>query len=207
MSKNNDRELGHGAEADGIEEYDNPLPDWYIGLFIVTIVWAVVYTVQWHVLDSKSQAAMYQQELADARAQWPDLEKKVNQDMSAETLALGAETFASTCVACHGAELQGGIGANLVDTTWIHGGNYEDIVKTITEGVGPKGMPQWGPILGPKKIAALASFILSKNTGQPGPDAATPPPEAPPAAPTDAPAPAPADGAAPAPAEAPAPTP
>ena len=84
MSTSNDAALNAAADSamtghvyDGIQEYDNPLPDWYIGLFIVTIVWAVIYTVQWHVLDSKSQAAMYQQELADARVQWPDLDKKV----------------------------------------------------------------------------------------------------------------------------------
>lgn len=166
MSKNTDRELGHGAEADGIEEYDNPLPDWWVGLFFVTILWGVIYGINWHFVAQTSQAKLYEQELADAKVQWPDLERKAAFDDAPETLALGAETFTSTCVACHGADMRGGIGPNLVDSEWIHGGSFEAISTTITEGVAAKGMPTWGPILGPKKVAALASYILSKNTGE-----------------------------------------
>lgn len=199
MSKNDDRVLGHADESDGIEEYDNPMPDWWVGLFFVTIVWGVAYLVHWHFIAQTSQAQLYAEEVAAAKLQWPDLGKAAAVDNSPETLALGAETYASTCSSCHGGELLGGIGPNLTDATWIHGGDVEAIVKTITEGVGAKGMPAWGPILGPKKIAALASFILSKQTGVPAPDA-PPAGEAPAgdAAPTEAVADAggPVDGAA-----------
>jgi cytochrome c oxidase cbb3-type subunit 3 len=181
VSKNDDQVLGHGNEADGIEEYDNPLPDWWIGLFFACIAWGVAYGVEWHFISHKSQAALYDQEVAAAKAQWPDLDKPAGMDSSPATLALGGETFTANCVACHGADLHGGIGPNLTDGTWIHGGTYEEVVKTITDGVSAKGMPTWGPLLGPKKISAVASFVLSKNEGG-GATGAAPSPEG--AAPT-----------------------
>ena len=207
MSKNTDKPMGHGAEADGIEEYDNPLPDWYIGLFFITIAWGVIYMVNWHVIDHKSAAGLYAQEMAAAKLQYPDLDKKVVQDTSAETLALGQEVFTTTCAACHNVDMTGKIGPNLIDNKWIHGGEFETVVNTITNGVPAKGMPTWGPILGPKKVAAVASFVLSKNTGLPSEDpyggapAAAPADGSAPAVPVDPAAPAaPADPAAPAPA-------
>ncbi|HMV67542.1 MAG TPA: cbb3-type cytochrome c oxidase N-terminal domain-containing protein, partial [Myxococcota bacterium] len=168
MSRNTDIERGHRSEFDGIEEYDNPLPDWWVGLFLVTVIWGVGYAVKFHFISHDSQAGWYQQELADAKARWPDLDKPAGLDESPETLALGKETFDSTCASCHNNALTGGIGPNLIDDRWIHGGKFEDLTKTITDGVAAKGMPTWGPILGPKKVAAVASFILSKNEGEAG---------------------------------------
>lgn len=166
MSKLNDEILGHGDESDGIEEYDNPLPDWWVGLFLITILWGGWYLLDWHVLSPKSQESLYLAEMEEARTQWPDLDKGAAFDDSPAVLAQGGELFAANCASCHGVDLRGGIGANLVDTEWIHGGTFDDVVATITAGVAAKGMPGWGPILGPKKIAATASFILSKQTGE-----------------------------------------
>ncbi|MCB9664203.1 MAG: c-type cytochrome [Alphaproteobacteria bacterium] len=168
MSRITDKELGHAEEADGIEEYDNPMPDWWLGLFFVTVVWAGWYVLDWHVLHDKTQAALYQEELAEARLKWPEPEAQVAAATDAETLEEGAEIFASTCASCHNVDLTGGIGPNLVDAEWIHGGSFAEISTTITEGVGAKGMPAWGPILGARKIAAVASFILSRG-GQEAP--------------------------------------
>ena len=75
----------------------------------------------------------------------------------------GEDVYKANCVACHGAELQGGIGPNLVDSTWIHGGKPDEIVATITNGVAAKGMPTWGPILGNEKIGEVAAYIISKQ--------------------------------------------
>lgn len=172
MSKITDEVLGHADESDGIEEYDNPLPDWWVGLFILTILWAGYYFTDWHVLTPKSQAGLYAAEVEEAKAQWPELDKGAAFDDSPEALAQGGELFAANCASCHGTNLEGGIGPNLIDTEWIHGGQFDQIVHTIDAGVAAKGMPTWGPILGPKKIAAVASFILSKNTGE-APAAAT----------------------------------
>ena len=166
MSAYNDRELGHAPESDGIEEFDNPLPDWWLGMFFVTIIWAAGYAAWYHVWEQTSQAQLYEEELAWAKERWPDLDKEVGMDTSEATLAEGREIYQANCLSCHGPDLRGGIGVNLVDTEWIHGGEFEDVRGTITEGVAAKGMPAWGPVLGPKKVAAVASFVLSENTGE-----------------------------------------
>ncbi len=166
MSKDTNEILGHAAESDGIEEYDNPLPDWWLGLFFLTAVYGVGYGIHFHFIAGHSQASLYDSEVAAAKLQWPELTAKAVADASPESLKLGEEMFTANCVSCHKADLSGGIGPNLKDTEWLHGGEFDDIVNTISDGVLAKGMPQWGPILGPKKVAALSSYILSKNTGE-----------------------------------------
>ncbi|MEK6255374.1 MAG: hypothetical protein N2B05_11820, partial [Gemmatimonadales bacterium] len=54
MSKETNRVLGHADESDGIEEYDNPLPDWWFGLLCFTVIWAVAYTVHYHFNGNRS---------------------------------------------------------------------------------------------------------------------------------------------------------
>ncbi len=65
------------------------------------------------------------------------------------------------CSACHGAEGAGLVGPNLTDTVFLHGGTKPDIVKTLTNGVGDKGMPAWGAILPPADLDAVADFAVS----------------------------------------------
>ena len=55
MSKETNRVLGHADESDGIEEYDNPLPDWWLGLLWFTVIWAVAYGVHYHFIGNRSQ--------------------------------------------------------------------------------------------------------------------------------------------------------
>jgi cytochrome c oxidase cbb3-type subunit 3 len=82
--------------------------------------------------------------------------------------------------------MKGGIGPNLLDTIWIHGGKPEEIVHTITVGVPDKGMLTWGPILGSAKVAQVAAYVVSKNreaTGENGEDKKESKPESAPAVP------------------------
>lgn len=167
MSKREmDKVLGHAAEADGIEEYDNPLPTWWIGLFVVTVIFGVVYAVDYHFLSGRSEAKEYDAEVAAAREKWPDAGKAMTVEATPAVIAEGKEIFAANCVACHGPDLHGGVGPDLTDATWIHGGTLADINKTITEGVPDKGMLTWGPILGPEKIAKVAAYVHSAGGGQ-----------------------------------------
>ncbi len=163
--KERDQLLGHADEADGIEEYDNPLPAWWLGLFYFTLAWGVIYAVHYHFIAHRSQAKAYEAEVAAALQRWPQPEKvevaEVANDASA--IAEGEKVFQSTCAPCHGADLTGGIGPNLVDSEWIHGGSLEEVVQTITNGVPEKGMPAWGPVLGPEKVAQVAAYIKSKG--------------------------------------------
>lgn len=166
MSKaEKDRLLGHAEENDGIEEYDNPLPDWWVGLFWLTVVWAIGYTVHYHFIAERSQPAALAAEIAEAQVKWPQGAPKALV-MSDDAVERGRAVYAQNCTGCHGKNLEGGIGPNLKDETWIHGGTPEAVVKTITEGVPAKGMLTWGPILGPDKINDVTAFILKQAGGK-----------------------------------------
>ena len=163
MSTPRNQVLGHADEADGIEEYDNPLPDWWVGLFWLTIVWAVAYGVHYHFIAHRSPQQALAAEMADARQRWPDAGKAATVALDHESIEEGEKIYQANCAACHGPALGGGIGPSLLDSTWIHGGTPEAIVRTITEGVPAKGMLTWGPILGPQKIGRVAAYVISRN--------------------------------------------
>lgn len=168
MTKRDERDqiLGHEDEADGIQEYDNPMPDWWIGLFWATILFAVGYTVHYHFIAHRSPQRALAQELAAADARFAPPEGGT----ASEGLALtehaaeeGAEVFRANCVSCHGAQLEGGIGPSLVDDEWIHGGSPEEIRHTVMNGVVEKGMLAWGPILGSERVAHVTAYVVQQN--------------------------------------------
>lgn len=164
--KDTNRVLGHADEADGIEEYDNPLPDWWLGLFYLTIVWALLYGVHYHFVAHRSQVKTLAAEFAEADARWPrqaEAAQATTVALTAQAIEAGETIFKANCVSCHGADLKGGIGPNLLDTTWIHGGAPENILTVITKGVPEKGMLTWGPILGPEKVAEVTAYVVAKN--------------------------------------------
>jgi cytochrome c oxidase cbb3-type subunit 3 len=155
--------LGHADEADGIEEYDNPLPDWWLGLFVGTVIWAGIYTVHYHLIAHRSQVKALAAEMADAHKRWPETAATSHLVLTRKAIDAGEAIFKANCAGCHGDDLRGKIGPNLLDTTWIHGGKPEEIVHTITAGVPEKGMLTWGPILGGEKINEVAAYVISRN--------------------------------------------
>lgn len=163
MANYTDEKMGHSSDNDGIEEYDNPLPDWWVGLFIITVIWAVGYWVDISFIRPESQTDWYEAELAAANIQWPMSEQVSSVSMTPEAIAAGEAIYNANCVACHKPDLTGQIGPNLIDDEWIHGGEPEQVMKTITEGVPDKGMITWGPILGPERIAQVTAYVLSKG--------------------------------------------
>lgn len=164
MSKDTNEILGHADEADGIEEYDNPLPDWWLGMFWLSILWAFAYGIHYHFIAHRSQPAALAAEMAAADARWPAQTAATAEFvMSDEAVAAGETIFAQNCAVCHGANLEGGIGPTFLDDEWLHGGDPQSVVHTITAGVPDKGMLSWGPILGPEKINQVAAYVLSKN--------------------------------------------
>ncbi len=157
--------LGHSDEADGIEEYDNPLPDWWVGLFWLTIIWAIGYTVHYHFIADRSQVSDLAAEMAAADARWPEQAQATIQfAMSDQAVTAGEAVYANTCFPCHGLNLEGGIGPSFIDAEWIHGGQAEDIVRTIREGVPTAGMVAWGGILTPEQINDVAAYVISKHS-------------------------------------------
>ncbi len=167
MAAEQDQVLGHADEADGIEEYDNKLPTWWLGIFYFSIFFAIAYSIHYHLIAKRSQAGAYAAEIAAAEERWPapEADELAASAMSPESLAAGEEIFKANCVACHGSDMKGGIGPDLTDAEWIHGGELEDITRTVTEGVPEKGMLTWGPILGPEKVSQVAAFVYSKSHG------------------------------------------
>ncbi|MBC7545133.1 MAG: c-type cytochrome [Candidatus Sericytochromatia bacterium] len=154
--------------VDGIEEYDTPVPRWWLYLFYGTIVWAIGYMIAYPSWFGPGQSGWHQNGAWVAEV---DAHDKAHPKPGGDTLmahvigdataiAAGKQVFAQNCAACHGPEGKGLIGPNLTDETWLYGGKPEQIAKTITEGA-PKGMPAWGPILGPTKIPQAAAFVYS----------------------------------------------
>ncbi|MEQ9398897.1 MAG: cbb3-type cytochrome c oxidase N-terminal domain-containing protein [Longimicrobiales bacterium] len=169
MSKDTDRLLGHADEADGIEEYDNPLPDWWVGLFWLTIVWAVGYTIHYHVIADRSQEGALAAEMAAAEARWPAQAAATRMaqadfEVTDAAVAAGEGLYQQYCVACHGVNLEGGIGPSFVDDEWIHGGQARDILRIIAEGVPAKGMVPWQGILSPEQMNQVAAYVIAEHS-------------------------------------------
>jgi cytochrome c oxidase cbb3-type subunit III len=159
---------------DGIAELDNPTPPWFMYLFYSTIAIAVVYLFAFHVVgDGKTMTTEYAEEIALAEKANELYMKKfansVNENnvtvlTDAKSMEDGSKIYAKNCVACHGDQGQGGVGPNLTDEYWIHGGSMKSIFHTITEGVPEKGMISWKKSLNPIQVQHLVSF-LSKFQG------------------------------------------
>lgn len=156
---------------DGIRELDNHLPPWWKYMFYLTIVFAVVYMLAYHVFDTLPlQEQEYQSELAFAKDQ-ADARKLVSADAIDETnvaataneqeLANGKVIYDRSCAVCHANDGGGGVGPNLTDAYWIHGGSVNDLFKTIKYGVPQKGMIAWQATLKPADIRDVSSYILT----------------------------------------------
>jgi cytochrome c oxidase cbb3-type subunit 3 len=176
VSKETNRIMGHSDESDGIEEYDNPLPDWWVGLFWFTIVWAIGYGLWYHAIADRSQVKQLAAEMAAAEAALPAQAASSGGaaaaalEVTPDAVSAGTTIYAQNCVACHGANLEGGIGPNLIDDEWVHGGQAEDIVYVITNGVLDKGMVRWQGILSPEQINQVSAYVISRHseaTGRP----------------------------------------
>ena len=164
MSKETNQVMGHADEADGIEEYDNPLPDWWLGLFWICILWAVGYAVHYHFIGDRSQEGEFQAEMAAAAVRWPVQDAAdVAFAMTPEAIAGGETVYTTYCFVCHGNNLEGGIGQSFLDDVWIHGSSPDEVIHTITDGVPEKGMAPWGAILSAEQINHAAAYVLAKN--------------------------------------------
>ncbi len=157
-------------DYDGIKELDNRIPPWFNYLFYGSILFGVIYMLDYHVLDTgKLPAQEYREEMQEAAVQRAELirvgalvnENNVTELTDAPALRDGKDIFKANCVPCHGDNAQGIIGPNLTDQYWIHGGGMKDIFKTIKYGVPAKGMLTWEGKLNPREMQEVASYVLS----------------------------------------------
>lgn len=175
VSQERDIELDHNY--DGIKELDNKLPPWWLYSFYASIVFAAGYLFYYHILGGDGQVQEYEKEVASAKIAIEQYRKNAPDLVDAETVTVltevvdleaGAKLYQTNCLACHGADLGGGIGPNLVDDHWILGGGVKNIFSTISEGGrAGKGMIAWKSILKPMEIQQLSSYIVSLEGTQP----------------------------------------
>jgi cytochrome c oxidase cbb3-type subunit 3 len=177
---------GHGTddllldhEYDGIKEYDNPMPKWWLYLFYVSIAYGVLYFIKTpgtggdesvlaeYRADSTAAAAMFAKAEA-ARPKMGDAELVAMVNDKA-AVAAGQATFTKMCASCHRADGGGMIGPNLADSTWLHVSTAHDIVRLVAEGVPAKGMPAWQSVLKPQQVNEVSAYVLSlQGTGPTG---------------------------------------
>jgi cytochrome c oxidase cbb3-type subunit III len=156
-------------EYDGIREYDNPLPRWWVWIFAGSFWFSIAYFFHYHVsLNGQSVAASYDADVAEARENQakasltePVSEESLGKLMADPALMNDAKgLFGLRCTPCHGDKAQGTIGPNLTDSAWIHGsGRLTDIFGVIDQGVLAKGMPAWSKQLSPIEVRKLAAFV------------------------------------------------
>ena len=166
-------------EVDGIEEYDNALPRWWLGTLYASMVFAAGYWFAYHSgAFANLPRAAYEAEV-DARAKAEAAKVKSMGAVTPEALSAlsrdkgtvdqGKQVFTQTCIACHRSDGGGTVGPNLTDEFWLHGGAPDRIFKTVAEGVPEKGMPAWKPQLGIERVQAVTAYVLTlRNTNVPG---------------------------------------
>jgi cytochrome c oxidase cbb3-type subunit 3 len=179
-----DEVLDH--EADGIREFDNELPRWWLYGFYFTIVFASVYMVNYHVLPTplfgkKGMVAEYEAEMQAAgreAAAHPVTALAVTAALTdTADLDAGRKIFEGTrnlCFSCHRADLGGMIGPNLTDDYWLHGCSAGELVANVKSGFPAKGMLPFGSgaKLSDQQTLQVVSYVLSKRgTNPPNPKA------------------------------------
>ena len=165
---------------DGIQEYDQRLPNWWLyTLYGAIVFWVVYWFVHMIAGLVPTDGARVDAEMAKIAALKMASSIDVSNDakfweMSRNGVFVdaGKQTFNSLCVACHLSSLRGksenpaAVGPDLTDTAWIHGGTPKEMFLTVSKGVLAKGMPAWEPVLGQKKTAEVVAYVLSHH--QPG---------------------------------------
>ena len=164
-------------DYDGIKELDNVLPPWWVNLFYVCIIFAIIYLVRFHILDGKDQKAEFETEMAEAKLSVEEYKKTAKDLIDANTvtqltdpaeLAKGHDIFQANCIPCHRPDAGGAIGPNLTDDYWLLGGGIKNVFHTITEGGRDgKGMVSWKGTLKPSEIQLVASYVLSLKGSDP----------------------------------------
>ena len=163
---------------DGIQELDNALPPWWKYGFIITIGFAFVYLLNFHVLgNGKNPTEEYAVEMENAKiakeAYEANNKDKIDETMvpmaDAAGMKIGKDDYIANCIACHGSKGEGGAGPNLTDDYWIHKGSLNDIYHTLKVGYADKGMQSWAIKFSPKEMSEIASYVkMLKGTNPPG---------------------------------------
>jgi cytochrome c oxidase cbb3-type subunit 3 len=169
----NDNTTGHVWDED-LRELNNPLPRWWMWLFIITVVFSVGYVVFYPGLGSApgtlgwSSVAQHSEEQKKALAATAPLFASFAATpaealaRNPQAMAIGERLFANNCAACHGADARGSKGfPNLTDKDWLHGGTPEKIAETITNGRQGNMPPLAAAVGNSEDVRNVANYVLS----------------------------------------------
>lgn len=164
--------MGHVWDGD-LEEYNNPLPSWWMWMFYITIAFAVGYLAlypglgKFPGLRGWTSVGQYKEERAQAEAKYQPLyDKFLKQDIKVvaadkEAQEMGKRLYLTYCMQCHGADARGAKGfPNLTDSDWLYGGTPEQVHQSVAEGHRGQ-MPAWGAAFGEEKVKDVTNYVLS----------------------------------------------
>jgi cytochrome c oxidase cbb3-type subunit 3 len=174
IEKEADIMLDH--DYDGIKELDNSLPPWWKYGFYLTIVTGVIYL--WYYHAGGNGPSSYDEFVAEVQAgeeaKAAYLAKSANnvdentvKMLDASGIAAGKTIFEQSCAACHAKDGGGGVGPNLCDEYWLHGGSLKDVFKTVKYGWPDKGMKSWKDDFSPNQIAQITSYVKTLQGTKP----------------------------------------
>ncbi len=167
-----DPEQTTGHAADGIEEYDNPLPYWWFLMFMITLVFGVAYLVVYPGLGNFQGLLGW-----NSTQQWENEVARAEERFSAvryrylampieevtehpEALRMGQRLYGVNCSVCHGADAKGAYGfPNLADGDWLWGGTPDAIKHTLIY-ARQAAMPPWEAALGDEGIRNVAAYVV-----------------------------------------------
>jgi cytochrome c oxidase cbb3-type subunit III len=174
---NADNTTGHVWDGD-LTEMNNPLPLWWVWLFIITIVFSLLYLAFYPGLGSYegqlkwTTAGEYKAEVDQANRDLAPLysqftAKKV-EELAGDgaAMAVGERLFMNNCAQCHGSDARGSKGfPNLADTDWLHGGTGEKIAESIGKGRTGVMPPMAAAVGSPDDVRNVAHYVLSLSNG------------------------------------------
>lgn len=152
---------------DGIREYDNPMPGWWVWMFWLTIIFCIPYVMWYHIGlgpsvedDYQGELAAYAQQLMETYGELEPDEATILRFMDDPVAMTGMSgLFKSKCAQCHLADGSGNVGPNLTDDQWINVKELTDIYTILQEGVVAKGMPKWEGKLTKTEMVLLSAYV------------------------------------------------
>lgn len=168
---------GHVWDGD-LEELNNPLPRWWLGLFILTVIFGAGYLIFYPGMGNFSGTAkwssvgQYEEQVARQRANFEERLASLKDRSLTElagngnAMATAKNLFGANCAGCHGSDARGAKGfPNLTDQDWLWGGDEERLLETIAQGRHGM-MPALGSVLGEQGVNEVASYVVSLSGGK-----------------------------------------